>query len=153
MAQEWRPSPGAIAWNATLEGVEPGHQSARQSRRPTGLGVGCEGEHFRDLIPFGFTGARSHAVADWAQDKLIQGQLRHSKAKSPETIACGKRGPEPRKAVVDLERKAKSVVRSGKALKQKERGSNSVVESQPSKLLVAGSIPVSRSMFSTTYGQ
>ena len=29
-------------------------------------------------------------------------------------------------------------------------GSNSVVESQPSKLLVAGSIPVSRSIFSTT---
>ena len=27
------------------------------------------------------------------------------------------------------------------------RGSNSVVESQPSKLLVAGSIPVSRSIF------
>jgi hypothetical protein len=26
-----------------------------------------------------------------------------------------------------------------------------MVESQPSKLLVAGSIPVSRSMFSTTY--
>ena len=30
-------------------------------------------------------------------------------------------------------------------------GSNSVVESQPSKLLVAGSIPVSRSMFSWFY--
>ena len=29
-----------------------------------------------------------------------------------------------------------------------EGGSNSVVESQPSKLLVAGSIPVSRSMIS-----
>ena len=28
-----------------------------------------------------------------------------------------------------------------------DRGSNSVVESQPSKLLVAGSIPVSRSIF------
>jgi hypothetical protein len=35
-------------------------------------------------------------------------------------------------------------------LKTKASGSNSVVESQPSKLLVAGSIPVSRSMFSTT---
>src|SRR5688572_30209989 len=31
---------------------------------------------------------------------------------------------------------------------RKEGGSNSVVESQPSKLLVAGSIPVSRSRFS-----
>lgn len=30
---------------------------------------------------------------------------------------------------------------------RREGGSNSVVESQPSKLLVAGSIPVSRSMF------
>jgi hypothetical protein len=36
-----------------------------------------------------------------------------------------------------------------KRLIQKTSGSNSVVESQPSKLLVAGSIPVSRSMFST----
>ncbi len=35
------------------------------------------------------------------------------------------------------------------SLKPKVCGSNSVVESQPSKLLVAGSIPVSRSMFST----
>ena len=34
-----------------------------------------------------------------------------------------------------------------KLLKNKASGSNSVVESQPSKLLVAGSIPVSRSMF------
>ncbi len=31
-------------------------------------------------------------------------------------------------------------------------GSNSVVESQPSKLLVAGSIPVSRSILSVVYG-
>jgi hypothetical protein len=31
-------------------------------------------------------------------------------------------------------------------------GSNSVVESQPSKLLVAGSIPVSRSIVSVAYG-
>ncbi len=30
---------------------------------------------------------------------------------------------------------------------EREGGSNSVVESQPSKLLVAGSIPVSRSSF------
>ncbi len=35
-------------------------------------------------------------------------------------------------------------------LKTNAGGSNSVVESQPSKLLVAGSIPVSRSMFSIT---
>jgi hypothetical protein len=34
----------------------------------------------------------------------------------------------------------------------KAGGSNSVVESQPSKLLVAGSIPVSRSMISITCG-
>ena len=33
------------------------------------------------------------------------------------------------------------------------RGSNSVVESQPSKLLVAGSIPVSRSRFSLAASQ
>ena len=33
---------------------------------------------------------------------------------------------------------------------QWESGSNSVVESQPSKLLVAGSIPVSRSSYSVT---
>ena len=32
------------------------------------------------------------------------------------------------------------------------RGSNSVVESQPSKLLVAGSIPVSRSRISVWFG-
>ena len=32
-------------------------------------------------------------------------------------------------------------------------GSNSVVESQPSKLLVAGSIPVSRSKFTSIEGQ
>jgi hypothetical protein len=40
-----------------------------------------------------------------------------------------------------------------KLLLPKASGSNSVVESQPSKLLVAGSIPVSRSMFSITYSQ
>ena len=33
------------------------------------------------------------------------------------------------------------------------RGSNSVVESQPSKLLVAGSIPVSRSKYSAAVSQ
>jgi hypothetical protein len=33
---------------------------------------------------------------------------------------------------------------------ERASGSNSVVESQPSKLLVAGSIPVSRSRFSAT---
>jgi hypothetical protein len=37
-----------------------------------------------------------------------------------------------------------------KALKKTDRGSNSMVESQPSKLLVAGSIPVSRSRFIPT---
>ena len=37
---------------------------------------------------------------------------------------------------------------SCKLLKNNNCGSNSMVESQPSKLLVAGSIPVSRSMFS-----
>jgi hypothetical protein len=38
---------------------------------------------------------------------------------------------------------------AGRASEERERegGSNSVVESQPSKLLVAGSIPVSRSSF------
>ena len=41
-------------------------------------------------------------------------------------VECGKRGFSPGK-------------------NQIHRGSNSVVESQPSKLLVAGSIPVSRS--------
>ena len=35
-----------------------------------------------------------------------------------------------------------------KVVENKASGSNSMVESQPSKLLVAGSIPVSRSMFS-----
>jgi hypothetical protein len=37
-----------------------------------------------------------------------------------------------------------------KLLKTSECGSNSMVESQPSKLLVASSILVSRSIFSTT---
>ena len=37
--------------------------------------------------------------------------------------------------------------RRGGAAGRREGGSNSVVESQPSKLLVAGSIPVSRSIF------
>src|SRR5215831_18825689 len=43
---------------------------------------------------------------------------------------------------------ARRSARSGRDLRRDERvgGSNSVVESQPSKLLVAGSIPVSRSI-------
>lgn len=38
-------------------------------------------------------------------------------------------------------------------IKERAGGSNSVVESQPSKLLVAGSIPVSRSRFSLAASQ
>ena len=38
-------------------------------------------------------------------------------------------------------------------IKERAGGSNSVVESQPSKLLVAGSIPVSRSKSSTSGSQ
>ncbi len=38
-----------------------------------------------------------------------------------------------------------SAAKGLKGLRKQEGGSNSVVESQPSKLLVAGSIPVSRS--------
>ena len=38
-------------------------------------------------------------------------------------------------------------------IKERAGGSNSVVESQPSKLLVAGSIPVSRSKSSTSGNQ
>ena len=38
-------------------------------------------------------------------------------------------------------------------IKERAGGSNSVVESQPSKLLVAGSIPVSRSKSSTAVSQ
>ena len=42
---------------------------------------------------------------------------------------------------------------SGIGTARREGGSNSVVESQPSKLLVAGSIPVSRSTdFQPEYG-
>ena len=37
-----------------------------------------------------------------------------------------------------------------KGAREREGGSNSVVESQPSKLLVAGSIPVSRSILRRT---
>ena len=45
-----------------------------------------------------------------------------------------------------------ATVRAGK-VRCCEGGSNSVVESQPSKLLVAGSIPVSRSSFVWPEGQ
>jgi hypothetical protein len=38
-----------------------------------------------------------------------------------------------------------------KTAREREGGSNSVVESQPSKLLVAGSIPVSRSRLRQTF--
>ena len=38
-------------------------------------------------------------------------------------------------------------------IKERAGGSNSVVESQPSKLLVAGSIPVSRSKYSAAVSQ
>ena len=38
-------------------------------------------------------------------------------------------------------------------IEERAGGSNSVVESQPSKLLVAGSIPVSRSSFVWPEGQ
>src|ERR1035437_7124873 len=99
---------------------------------------------------------RGHATVQHhggVADKPIQGQLRHSKAETTRNVYMQQVAPETWRTVVDLE---KSVYGDGgpktnPELQVRECGSNSVVESQPSKLLVAGSIPVSRSIFSSSY--
>src|SRR5262245_1535016 len=73
-------------------------------------------------------GRRTGTRADERVSKRVGGRARRSAQRS------GRRG-----AKAGLPRR--SAERSGR----REGGSNSVVESQPSKLLVAGSIPVSRS--------
>jgi hypothetical protein len=60
-------------------------------------------------------------------------------------IGLAHRGGLARRSAMEIQAGLRAVARNSE-VSERVGGSNSVVESQPSKLLVAGSIPVSRSI-------
>ena len=95
---------------------------------------------------------RSAAVAQWARrnGSGLAPPKRRGGAVGETTWkrACPAEAPRWRSGDGDMRSGLAPPKRRGGAVGRREGGSNSVVESQPSKLLVAGSIPVSRSKFS-----
>ena len=80
-------------------------------------------------------GWQARCVSEWRESRAALSEVRRARRR-----AC-----QPKRERVGSERRACPPKRARAKRAEREGGSNSVVESQPSKLLVAGSIPVSRS--------